>query len=101
VSVYTWLWLAIGVAALVLEGVALFNSTKGDTLSEHVWAWLGARQPLRYKELPPRTSEHGNTYTPIAHTGAVTPKWTLRVARLVLLTFMLWLILHFVTGGWV
>jgi hypothetical protein len=101
VSGFTWLWIAWGLAFVVIEGVALFNSSRGDTLSEHVWAWLGVRQPLRYKALPPEVSGHGNTYTPIVHTGAVTPKWTLRVARIVLISFMVWLILHFVTGGWV
>ena len=80
--IWTALWLGWGAAALTIEGIALFNSAHGDTLSEHVWAWLGVR---------PRE----------AGTPRVTPKWTLRVARLVMIFFLVWLILHFATGGWV
>lgn len=88
-SGYTWAWAAVGVAALVIEGVALFNSRAGDTLSEHVWAWLGVRTAK---------------FTTPGEPGAgrvVTPKWTLRVARFSLVTFLVWLLLHFTTGGWV
>lgn len=80
-SVFTWLWIGWGVAFGVIEGVALANSRHGDTLSEHVWAFLGVR---RDGAAPHRT-----------------PRWTLRVARIVVLSGMLWLTLHFATGGWV
>lgn len=93
-SIYTWLWLGIGVCALILEGVALFNSRQGDTLSEHVWAWLGVGAYDRVARMRP---DQGS-----ALPGQfVAPMWTLRVARLLLITFLVWLTLHFTTGGWV
>lgn len=93
-SIYTWLWLGIGVCALILEGVALFNSRQGDTLSEHVWAWLGI--PAYDWIAARRRNVQGD-----AAESFVAPVWTLRVARLALITFMVWLTLHFTTGGWV
>ena len=80
-SVFTWLWIGWGLAFAVIEGVALVNARAGDTLSEHVWAWLGVR---RSGARPART-----------------PRWTLRVARIIVLSGLLWLALHFATGGWV
>jgi hypothetical protein len=41
VSWWTWAWLGWGVIFCIIEGMALFNSKPGDTLSEHAWAWLG------------------------------------------------------------
>lgn len=79
-SVFTWAWIAWGLAFCVIEGVALVNSRSGDTLSEHVWAFMGVRRA-------------GQPYR--------TPRWTLRVARTVILSGLLWLALHFATGGWV
>jgi len=38
--VFTWIWVAIGTAALVTELVALFSKKPGGTLSEHVWKVL-------------------------------------------------------------
>lgn len=39
-SVWTWLWLAwIGVFAAI-EGIALLNDAREDTLSEHLRRWL-------------------------------------------------------------
>ncbi len=81
-NVYTWAWIGWGLAFCAIEGVALANSRPGDTLSEHVWAWLGVRRPGQ--PAPVRT-----------------PRWTLRVARTVVLSGLLWLGLHFATGGWV
>lgn len=81
ISTWTWAWLGVFAAGALIEGVALVNSTTGDTLSEHVWAWLGVRGE--------RAGDR------------VTPRWTLRVARLALLTFLMWITVHFVTGGWV
>ena len=82
---FTLLWIGLGICALIIEGVALFNSRSGDTLSEHIWAWLGVRR--------------GDAGKP--GYGFVAPRWTLRVARLLLIFFLVWLTLHFVTGGWV
>jgi hypothetical protein len=66
-----WLvWLASFVA---LEGVALFNHTDGDTLSEHVWSWFHVTDP---------------------HAG---PLWI--GSRVVLAAFLIWLLFHF-TFAW-
>ncbi|BCJ41656.1 hypothetical protein GCM10010168_53460 [Actinoplanes ianthinogenes] len=72
------LWLAY---FLVLEGVALFNSRPGDTLSEHVWTWFGTQ---RRKPGEPERPRSG---------------WT-QLRRVLLLAFMAWLSIHFLTGGW-
>lgn len=75
-----WLvWLA---AFAVIEGMALFNSRPGDTLSEHVWAWFGTQ---RRKPGEPERPRSG---------------WT-QLRRFVLLAFLAWLFAHFMTGGWV
>lgn len=37
---FTWSWVAWLAAFGVIEGIALFNKRKGDTLSEHVWKWF-------------------------------------------------------------
>lgn len=42
-SWWTVLWIAWGLYFAIVEGVALFNSRTGDTLSEHVWAFAGRR----------------------------------------------------------
>lgn len=41
-----WLiaWVVWGVYFCVVEGLALANRRDGDTLSEHVWAFVGARR---------------------------------------------------------
>ncbi|MDG4792684.1 hypothetical protein [Micromonospora sp. WMMD1082] len=63
----------------VVELAALFNSRDGDTLSEHVWMWFGTKR------------HPADPFRPV--TG-----WT-RLRRFVLLAFMAWLTLHFLTGG--
>ena len=64
------LWLAM---FLAIEGAAIFNKEKGDTLSEHVWKWFAIRnKPSGY-----------------------------RLRRFVFLAFWAWLSIHFFTGGWV
>lgn len=70
--VFTWIWVALGTAALVTELVALFNKENGDTLSEHVWKVLKVGDPRP--------------------TSAV---W---VGRGVLAVFLLWLLFHFELG---
>ncbi|QPB09990.1 hypothetical protein CPT_Sitrop_076 [Streptomyces phage Sitrop] len=73
-SVWTWLWVGWLAAFLVIEGVALKRKAPGDTLSEHVWKWF--------------------------HTDKLTkPTGTTRLRRFVLLAFMAWLSVHFLTGG--
>lgn len=73
---WTWLWFGWGVYFLVVEGLALFNRTGGDTLSEHVWAWLGYRE----RRVGP-------------------PTGTERLRRYLTLGFLAWLVVHFMTGG--
>ena len=64
------LWLGMFVA---IEGAALFNKDRGDTLSEHVWHWFSIKgKPRGYK-----------------------------LRRLAFLAFWAWLTVHFFTGGWV
>lgn len=74
-SAWTWAWLAWGLIFAVIEGMALANSREGDTLSEHVWAFLGYSEGIR---------------TP---TG-----WT-RLRRFLVLAFLAWLSVHLLTGG--
>lgn len=90
-NVFTLLWAAVAAAAITIEGVALLNSRRNDTLSEHVWAWLGVRT-LTWEN--PATQTYGGR-------PPTSPVWTLRVARCVLIFGLVWLLLHFTTGGWV
>jgi len=69
----TELWIFWGVFFAVIEGAALLNKEPGDTLSEHVWRWIGKRGN-------PKPSGY---------------KWR----RGALLTTLLWLIGHFF-GDW-
>lgn len=75
-SIWTILWIIWGVYFLVVEGWALFNSRGEDTLSEHVWAWLGYDDR---KVGPPTGSE--------------------RLRRFATLAFLAWLVVHLLTGG--
>jgi hypothetical protein len=77
VSPWTWAWAGWAVYFLIVEGMALFNSKPGDTLSEHVWAFIGIRRK-------------GELRNP---TG-----WT-RARRFAVLAFMAWLSVHLLTGG--
>lgn len=71
-SVWTVLWILWLLAFLVIEGAALANKRCGDTLSEHVWAWFSVKGK----------------------------GWGWRIRRVLLLGFMGWLLVHFMTGGW-
>jgi hypothetical protein len=76
-SIWTIGWFVWILYFAVLEGVALFRSKPGDTLSEHVWVWFGTQK--------------ADLSRPV--TG-----WT-RIRRVILGGFMLWLSIHFLTGG--
>ncbi len=39
-TVWTWLWLGWAAAFAVIEGVAIANDVKDDTLSEHFRRWF-------------------------------------------------------------
>lgn len=71
--VFTVLWLIWLGIFIIIEGLALADRDEGDTLSEHVWKWFAIKGK---------------------------GKWvTLR--RLALVTLMVWLTIHFLTGGWI
>ncbi|MEX1655529.1 hypothetical protein ABZ960_20470 [Streptomyces pseudovenezuelae] len=74
-TVWSWLWVGWLGAFVAIEGKALFNKTKGDTLSEHVWKWFATAR--------------------VDHD----PTGWVRLRRFTLLAFMAWLSVHFLTGG--
>ena len=67
------IWVAWIGAFLVIEGIALVRKERGDTLSENVWRWFSIKDR----------------------------KPGYKTRRFVLLTFLAWLVTHFLTGGWV
>lgn len=69
---YTWLWVAWLLAFIGIEGAALINKDKGDTLSEHVWKWFSVKEQSSGKR----------TFRMVALGG-----------------FLAWLATHFLTGG--
>lgn len=69
-SGWTVAWLLWFAMFLVVEGFALFNKERGDTLSEHVWKWFQIRSKPN--------------------------QWTWR--RAVLAIFLVWLLVHMVAG---
>jgi hypothetical protein len=79
VTVWTWAWIAWGLIFAAIEGMALFNSKSGDTLSEHCWAWLGYA-----------ATGQGDLRSPSG--------WT-RLRRFLLLAGLAWLVVHLLTGG--
>lgn len=70
---FTYLWLGWLIAFMVIEAVALWKVGTQATLSAHVWRWGSVRVKGK--------------------------AWRWR--RLLLLAFMVWLLVHFITGGWV
>lgn len=69
---FTWIWVAIGTAALVTEFVALLGKKPGGTLSEHVWKVLKV--------------------------GDARPTSAVWVGRGVVAVFLMWLLFHFELG---
>lgn len=72
-TVWLALWISWGVMFLTIEGVALFNKSFGDTLSEHFWRWLKV--------------------------GDRSPTWLVWTGRAGVLLFCAWLGLH-LSFGW-
>ncbi|AFV51323.1 hypothetical protein FDG66_gp03 [Streptomyces phage phiCAM] len=71
---FTAAWVAWIAAFAVIEGVALYRKQPGDTLSEHIWAWF--------------------------HTAKGQQKTkTTQARRAVLVMFLAWLVVHFLSGG--
>ena len=80
-SIWTLAWIGWVVYFAVVEGMALFNSKPGDTLSEHAWAWLGYAATGRGQQ------------------GLRRPTGWTRLRRFILLAGLAWLIVHLLTGG--
>jgi hypothetical protein len=70
---FTIAWLVWLVAFAVIEGLAIAREEPGGTLSEKVWGWFSIRGKTK----------------------------GYRTRRFILLAFLAWLTLHFLTGGWV
>lgn len=68
---FTALWIVWLVMFGAIEGAALANKRKGDTLSEHTWRWFSIRGKGK--------------------------GW--RARRFALLAFLAWLVAHFLSGG--
>jgi hypothetical protein len=75
------MWAGWAAYFLLIEGIALRNGTPGDTLSEQVWMLFGTQ---RRRPGEPERRRSG---------------WT-QLRRVLLLAFMAWLSVHFLTGGW-
>ncbi|AGM12101.1 hypothetical protein M050_gp03 [Streptomyces phage Sujidade] len=73
-TIWSWLWVLWLGAFVVIEGVALARKEQGDTLSEHVWKWFHTQRGQKADK-------------------------TTRLRRFVLLAFVAWLSVHFLTGG--
>ena len=69
-SGYAVAWILWLVMFGVVEGAALINKGRNDTLSEHVWSWFKIRDKPR--------------------------QWTVR--RFALAFFLVWLLVHMVAG---
>lgn len=79
-SGWTIAWLVWLGAFVVIEGPALANKKPDDTLSEHVWRWFATRrEDMR--------NDQGKASA-----------WV-KIRRVVLVSFLAWLSLHFATGG--
>jgi hypothetical protein len=74
---YTVAWLGWIALFLGVEGTALVKGRAGGTLSEQVWKWFAV--------VPRKDAAVPDTFT--------------RARRIVLLGFMAWLSVHFLTGG--
>lgn len=72
-SLYTAAWLSWIGAFIAIEGLALWDKDTDDTLTEHVLVWFSIKNKGRW--------------------------WQLR--RFILLTFLCWLTVHFLSGMWV
>ena len=74
-SWYTVAWILWILAFVVIEGIALADSRRNDTLSEHVWTWFSLK------------GEKGSL------------RWWQAILRFGFMAFMAWLTIHFLTGG--
>lgn len=90
-----WLiyWTCWGAMFVIAEGIALFNKTTGDTLSETVWAWLkGKRTPAKTLYLLDDGTDIKSVTKPIEWSHNTWRTWMVG-------SFLLWLFFH-LTFGW-
>jgi len=73
VTAYEWAWAVWALMFVVVEGLALHDRRRGGTLSEAVWFVFSIKAKGR--------------------------AWQFR--RFVLVAFLAWLSMHFLTGMWV
>ena len=69
---FTWLWVFWAAFFVVVEGIAVFNNSRNDTLSEQVWILIGTKAEEKTVVM-----------------------WAWRVSLVVLIA---WLVPHFMTG---
>lgn len=74
-TLWGWIWVSWLAAFGVLEGIALASHQWEKTLSGQTWLWFAIRYVSEPRFKKPR--------------------------RLALVVLMVWLTLHFLTGGWV
>lgn len=74
-DIWTILWVGWLAIFVVLEGIAIVRSDRGDTLSEKVWSWFSLKGPK----------------------GELSA-WR-AVTRFLFLAFWAWLTIHFLSGG--
>lgn len=71
---WTLLWIGWGALFFAIEIPAVLNERRNDTLSEHVWRFLGVKRELT---------------------------WRVRLRRIGFIAFWGWLSMHFFRRGWV
>jgi hypothetical protein len=70
----TYIWITLLVVAGIVEIYTIFNKKPNDTFSEHIWRWFSIKKGTgKFK----------------------------KTRRFILLVIMVWLAVHFLTGGWV
>jgi hypothetical protein len=75
VNLWRWYWAFVIVGLIgVPEVIALIRSRRGDTLSEAIWYWC--------KVTPGRTV------------------WTWNAVHILAAAFLVWLVVHLMTGYW-
>ena len=81
-SFWDWIWIVwLVITAIsfgILEGIALTDKRTGNTLSDHVWVFLGINRDGIHR----------------------TPSGKLRFFRFLFCAGIMWVVVHFVTGGW-
>lgn len=102
---YTAVWVAFLVGIVAVELVAVFNRKRGDTISEHVWAFIGMDRTSRNRCRRCGRGSHANGYYLdclgyVPDGGRTVSRWTW-ARRLFTIAFLLWLVMHLFTGGWV